>query len=101
MPSRWPVRSSRGFTASEFTEIDLRATTSAGGLLHRRIPVTRCEGARMPKTQFTVHTTLSPNDVLGLLTDFGPDRPDKWPHIDDAHFTVHELGASTADVTEG
>lgn len=55
----------------------------------------------MPKTQFTVHTTLSPSEVLGLLTDFGPDRPEKWPNIDDAHFTVHELGATTADVTEG
>ncbi|KQV76077.1 hypothetical protein ASC61_14275 [Aeromicrobium sp. Root344] len=55
----------------------------------------------MPKTQFTVHTTLSPGEVLGLLTDFGPERPEKWPNIDDAHFTVHELGATTADVTEG
>ena len=55
----------------------------------------------MPKTQFTVHTSLSPSDVLGLLTDFGPDRPEKWPSIDKAHFTVHELGPTTADVTEG
>ena len=55
----------------------------------------------MPKTQFTVHTSLSPSAVLGLLTDFGPDRPEKWPNIDEAHFTVHELGATSADVTEG
>ena len=55
----------------------------------------------MPKTQFTVHTTLSPSEVLGLLTDFGPERTEKWPNIDDAHFTVHELGPSSADVTEG
>ncbi len=55
----------------------------------------------MPKTQFTVHTSLSPSDVLDLLTDFGPERPDIWPNIDEAHFTVHELGATSADVTEG
>jgi hypothetical protein len=55
----------------------------------------------MPKTQFTVHTSLSPSDVLGLLTDFGPERPDVWPNIDEAHFTVHELGPASADVTEG
>jgi hypothetical protein len=55
----------------------------------------------MPKTQFTVHTSLSPSAVLGLLTDFGPDRPEKWPNIDEAHFTVHDLGATSADVTEG
>jgi hypothetical protein len=55
----------------------------------------------MPKTQFTVHTSLSPSDVMSLLTDFGPDRPANWPNIDEAHFTVHELGPTTADVTEG
>ncbi len=55
----------------------------------------------MPKTTFTVHTSLSPSDVLSLLTDFGPERPDLWPNIDDAHFTVHELGPTSADVTEG
>lgn len=55
----------------------------------------------MPKTQFTVHTSLSPSEVMDLFTDFGPDRPANWPNIDDAHFTVHELGPTNADVTEG
>lgn len=55
----------------------------------------------MSQAKFTVHTTLSPADVLGLLTDFGPERPDNWPNIDAAHFTVHELGPASADVTEG
>jgi hypothetical protein len=55
----------------------------------------------MSKTQFTVHTSLSPSDVLSLLTDFGPERPANWPNIDEAHFTVHELGPDSADVTEG
>ena len=55
----------------------------------------------MPTTQFTVHTSLPPSDVLALLTDFGPDRAKNWPNINDAHFEVHELGPDWAEVTEG
>ena len=38
---------------------------------------------------------------MTLFTDFGPDRVSRWPNLDEAHFTVHELGADSADVTEG
>ena len=55
----------------------------------------------MPTTQFTVHTSLAPSEVLDLLTDFGPDRAKNWPNIDDAHFQVHEVGPDWAEVTEG
>ena len=55
----------------------------------------------MPSTQFTVHTSLSPSEVITVLTDFGPDRASRWPNIDDAHFKVHEVGANYAEVTEG
>lgn len=55
----------------------------------------------MPKTRFTVHTSLSPSQVLGLFTDFGPDRADVWPNVDDAHFKVHDQGPDWAEVTEG
>lgn len=55
----------------------------------------------MPATQFTVHTTLSPSEALTVLTDFGPDRASRWPNIDEAHFKVHEVGATSAEVTEG
>ncbi len=55
----------------------------------------------MPETRFTVHTSLSPSDVMGLFTDFGPDRADLWPNVNDAHFKVHELGPDWAEVTEG
>jgi hypothetical protein len=63
--------------------------------------VARCEGTQMPTTRFTVHTSLSPAEVLGLLTDFGPDRATHWPNVDGAHFKVHDLGADWAEVTEG
>ncbi|GAA2154864.1 hypothetical protein GCM10009760_54230 [Kitasatospora kazusensis] len=46
-------------------------------------------------------STLSPKEVLGVLTDFGPTRPQAWPAIDAEHFTVHELGDTWAEVTEG
>ena len=55
----------------------------------------------MPTTRFTVHTSLSPSEAMVVLTDFGPDRSRRWPNVDDAHFTVHELGPDWAEVTEG
>ena len=55
----------------------------------------------MSTTSFTVHTTLSPSEVLAVVTDFGPDRSRWWPNVDDAHFTVHDQGPGWAEVTEG
>ena len=56
---------------------------------------------QMSSTQFTVHTSLSPSDVMELFTDFGADRADRWPNLDEAHFKVHDLGPDWAEVTEG
>lgn len=55
----------------------------------------------MPSTSFTVHTSLTPGEVLTLLTDFGPERVSRWPNIDEAHFAVHDRGETWAEVTEG
>jgi Polyketide cyclase / dehydrase and lipid transport len=55
----------------------------------------------MPTAHFTVHTSMSPSEVLSLLTDFGADRAKHWPNVDDAHFKVHEQGPDWAEVTEG
>jgi hypothetical protein len=55
----------------------------------------------MPQTHFTVHTTLSPSEVLALVTDFGPGRAARWPNLDEAHFQVHDQGPDWAEVTEG
>jgi hypothetical protein len=46
-------------------------------------------------------STLSPKEVLGVLTDFGPSRAEVWPTIDAGHFEVHSLGDTWAEVTEG
>lgn len=55
----------------------------------------------MSTTQFTVHTSLSPSQVMAVITDFGPDRSRWWPNVDAAHFTVHGQGPDWAEVTEG
>jgi hypothetical protein len=55
----------------------------------------------MATTTFTVHTSLSPSEVMAVITDFGPGRSRWWPNIDDAHFRVHGQGADWAEVTEG
>jgi hypothetical protein len=55
----------------------------------------------MPTTRFTVHTSLSPSEVMGLFTDFGSDRASRWPNVDEAHFKVHDVGPDWAEVTEG
>jgi hypothetical protein len=81
--------------------VDRNPTTICGKIYCIALRRTIAKERRMPTTQFTVHTSLSPSEVLGLLTDFGPDRASNWPNIDDAHFTVHELGPGSAEVTEG
>ncbi|MFL6177853.1 MAG: hypothetical protein ACJ715_14460 [Ornithinibacter sp.] len=55
----------------------------------------------MPATRFTVRTTLPPDQVLTVLTDFGPERAHRWPNTDQAHYQVHEVGPDWAEVTEG
>ncbi|MGV9914652.1 hypothetical protein ACWEWD_14985 [Streptomyces tendae] len=55
----------------------------------------------MAVVRFHLVSQLSPQDVLGVLTDFGPSRTDAWPTIDTEHFEVHGLGDTWAEVTEG
>lgn len=55
----------------------------------------------MATTRFTVHTSLSPSEVLAVITDFGPQRSRWWPNVDHAHFKLHAQGPDWAEVTEG
>ncbi|MGA4787467.1 hypothetical protein [Nocardia sp. AB354] len=55
----------------------------------------------MTTVRFHLISTLSPAEVVGVLTDFGPSRPQVWPTIDAEHFVVHEQGEGWAEVTEG
>ena len=55
----------------------------------------------MAHIHFRVETALAPGAVLAALTDFGPQRAEVWPNIDDQHFKVHGQGPGWAEVTEG
>jgi hypothetical protein len=68
-----------------------------GGILRHPTKRTRT----MPATRFMAHTSLSPSQTLKLITDFGPDRPSRWPNLDEAHFKLHDQGPDWAEVTEG
>ncbi|MFF5078085.1 hypothetical protein ACFY36_13615 [Actinoplanes sp. NPDC000266] len=46
-------------------------------------------------------TTLTPEQFVAGLTDFGPGRQKLFANSSDAGLKVHELGATYADVTEG
>ena len=48
-----------------------------------------------------VRSTLSPAEVLTVLTDFSERRAEAWPGVDLEHLVVHETGADFAEVTEG
>lgn len=53
--------------------------------------------------KFTVEfdTAASPDQVVGALTDFSDNRPKIWKGLSRSDYTVHSLGATSADVTEG
>ncbi|MEV7236263.1 hypothetical protein AB0N06_20390 [Streptomyces sp. NPDC051020] len=55
----------------------------------------------MTVLRFQLNSSLSPKEVIGVLTDFSPARAETWPSIDADHFTVHDLGDTWAEVTEG
>jgi hypothetical protein len=55
----------------------------------------------MPKVHIQVETSLPPERVLEILTDFSPARSTTWPGVDDQHLRVHDSGDGWADVTEG
>ena len=46
-------------------------------------------------------TTVTPEQFVAGLTDFGPGRKKLFPNSADGYLKVHSLGPSEADVTEG
>ncbi|MFB4263337.1 hypothetical protein [Nonomuraea sp. GTA35] len=55
----------------------------------------------MTVVRFDLLSSLTPAAAMRVLTDFGPARARSWPSIDAGHFTVHQLGDTWAEVTEG
>ena len=48
-----------------------------------------------------VESTLPPESVLEAAYDFSERRPDVWPNVSLERMEVHQLGGTSADVTEG
>jgi polyketide cyclase/dehydrase/lipid transport protein len=46
-------------------------------------------------------TTVPAQMVLGALTDFSEGRVELWPNIDRKYYKVHDVGRTSAEVTEG
>src|SRR5690242_11290623 len=55
----------------------------------------------MTTIHITTTSALSPERVLAAGYDFSARRPKVFPAVRTAHMEVHEIGATSADVTEG
>ena len=55
----------------------------------------------MPTIRIATDCTLPPAGVLYAAYDFGPNRTLVWPAVHAEHLSMHHLGGTTADVTEG
>jgi hypothetical protein len=55
----------------------------------------------MPTIHLHQTTTLTPQEYIAGLTDFGPGRAKLFANSADDYLKVHQLGRTQADVTEG
>ena len=55
----------------------------------------------MSTIHFKATTTLTPEQYVAGLTDFGPGRSELFSNSADEHLEVHSEGPHEADVTEG
>jgi hypothetical protein len=55
----------------------------------------------MPTIYLHQTTTLTPEQYIAGLTDFGPGRSKLFGNSTDEYMKVHSLGGTQADVTEG
>lgn len=55
----------------------------------------------MSTIHFTESTTVTPEQFVASLTDFGPGRRELFPNSSDDYLKVHSEGVDHADVTEG
>jgi hypothetical protein len=55
----------------------------------------------MPKFAYEAASSVEAEGVIGALTDFSEKRLRLWPAIDPHLYAVHNVGETSADVTEG
>ena len=55
----------------------------------------------MAKVHYEADGPITADRFIAALTDFGPRRPELWPNLDAKFYQLHELGDTSAEVTEG
>jgi Polyketide cyclase / dehydrase and lipid transport len=55
----------------------------------------------MAKIHYEADGDVPPDRFIAALTDFSSRRPELWPNLSPACYSVHEVGAAWADVQEG
>ena len=55
----------------------------------------------MPTVHVVAKTEVAPDRVLEAARDFSERRAELWPDVHPEHLTIHELGESFAEVSEG
>jgi hypothetical protein len=55
----------------------------------------------MARVTFDMQTSLTPEKVLAMLTDFSTRRPELWPTLARELYEVYDVGIASADVKEG
>src|SRR5206468_12132222 len=56
---------------------------------------------RMPKVELDAETSLAPDRVIAMLTDFSEHRPEVWPGLWEDAYEVYSVGETTAELREG
>jgi hypothetical protein len=51
--------------------------------------------------EFDFETGATPEQVIGLMTDFSPERPNNWPALSARTYQVIRVNDTDADVREG
>ena|SRR5437868_4701178 len=55
----------------------------------------------MAQVAFDVHTKLSPEQVMSMLTDFSPRRPELWPTLARELYYMHKIMTTSIEVQKG
>ncbi len=55
----------------------------------------------MPRLEFDLETSASPERVIAALTDFSDRRPEIWPGLSRRWYEVYSVGETTAEIREG
>jgi hypothetical protein len=74
---------------------------SKDGYLDRLTNSVHQKGKQMSTIHLHQTTTLTPEQYIAGLTDFGPDRSKVFGNSTDEYLKVHQRERTQADVTEG